>query len=288
MIDRLSLAACVSTFHSPSEALRELRNGGLSALGGLYAALAPHQQEEGLRLAGELHDRGFDVAFLGEDEYPPRLLDLRRPPPLLFLAGDRSLLTEPAVGMCGSRHASEAGLRAAQACGSAVARSQLVVISGNAKGVDTAAHSAALDAGGRTILVLAEGPLRYRPRHDVEARVGEGDVLVMSQFAPRSSWNVGNAMTRNGLIAALGEALVVIAAGADGGTLDAGQQGLAIGRPVIALEFETGPTPPGNKILHRQGAIPVRSARLLTALLRQVRESWPGEPQLSLPFALDA
>lgn len=283
-LSRLAMAAGAATLRRPSEILAQLRRDGIDGLAGIAEDFSTEEASTAERLAEDLASRGFDVLVHGEMPYPASLDDLRNPPPFLFFAGALELLDRDGVGMCGSRRASEAGLRAARACGLAVSHAGLVVISGNAKGVDAEAHAAALDAGGATILVLAEGPLQYRPKRSVAARSDENQMLVLTQFAPRLPWHVGNAMARNGVIAALGEALVVIEAGEQGGTLDAGLQGLRIGRPVVALEFESAATPPGNAILHSKGAIAVRRPGELTAVLSQLAERGSQHPQLELPI----
>jgi DNA processing protein len=206
-------------------------------------------------------ERNVVALFWDDPAYPRALSDLPHPPPVLFAMGDLAILRRSAVGMCGSRHASPIGLEAARACGLAVAKAGLTVISGYATGVDTATHIAALDAEGQTVVVLAEGFNHFRVKATFHDRMDR--VLVLSQFPPNRPWDVGAAMTRNGTIAALGRALVVIEAKESGGTLDAGLQGLAIGRPVLALEFESGPTPMGNRLLIEKGAIPISTAAQL-------------------------
>jgi DNA processing protein len=240
------------------------------------------QHEVARGLAESLAQKGFDILVWGDPEYPPQLNDLRSPPPVLYWAGELGLIARNGVGMCGSRRASEAGLRAARACGAALASSGLVVVSGNARGVDTEAHRAALEVGGATIMVLAEGPLHYRPRRTMTESADGENILILSQFPPQMTWNVGNAMTRNGVIAALGQALVVIEAGKEGGTLDAGLQGLAIGRPVIALQFETTETPAGNAILHSKGAVAVSSPNDLKAVIDGIAREGPAQQTLEL------
>ncbi len=281
-LSRLQMAAGASTFWRPSDILSVLRRDGVDGLVGIAETFDALQLETAQGLGDALAARGFDVIAHGDGSYPTQLNDLRSPPPLLYWAGALELISRDGVGMCGSRHASDAGLRAARACGTAVASSGLVVISGNARGVDTQAHEAALEAGGGTILVLAEGPLQFRQRKGIAERAEATSVLVLSQFAPRMAWNVGNAMTRNGVIAALGRALVVIEAGSEGGTLDAGIHGLQIGRPVIALQFETTGTPPGNAILHGKGAIPVSSPTNLKASLDMIAREGPAQQRLQL------
>ena len=284
-LDRLAMAAGLSTFRRPGEVVAALRSVGHAAVELLWDQLEQAQRDVARELAESLANKGFDVLLLGDADYPAQLKDLRLPPPILYWSGELRLIARNGVGMCGSRHASDAGLRAARACGAAVASTGLVVVSGNARGVDAEVHKAALEAGGTTILVLAEGPLHYRPRRSLLENSDEGSVLVLSQFAPQMSWNVGNAMTRNGVIAALGQALIVIEAGSEGGTLDAGLQGLAIGRPVIALQFETTETPPGNEILHRKGAVAVSRPADLKSTLEMLAREGPAQRSLELGAA---
>jgi DNA processing protein len=241
-------------------------------------AMSPGQQETEILSAQveQLLSRRVDVTFLGDENYPARLSELPKPPPILFTWGNRDLLHARGVGMCGSRHASQRGIEAARLCGLEVARHNLAVISGYAKGVDTETHLSALVSGGRTVIVLAEGMFGFR-RKQVFSQVEftEDRVLVISQFAPHQHWNVGAAMTRNGIIAGLGSALVVIEAGETGGTVNAGIQAIEMHRPVLALQFTSQDTPAGNELLFRKGAVPIGSPQHLGRVLSAI-EAAPG------------
>ena len=228
-----------------------------------------------------LYAMGVDVVFRGGDCYPLQLNHLRRPPGLLFTWGNRDLLRATSVSMCGSRHVSERGLEAAAACGLEVATCGLTIVSGYASGVDTATHLAALRSGGSTVIVLAEGILGFRKKrvfHDVP--FDEEHVVVVSQFAPGQHWNVGAAMTRNGVIVSLGKALVVIEAGETGGTLNAGLQALELGRAVLALEFSSQPTPAGNQLLIEKGAVPIQTRQQLGRVVKSIQEMRTKRPAL--------
>jgi DNA processing protein len=238
--------------------------------------------------ADDLCFREVDVVVLGEERYPRRLAQARGAPPILFCWGNLDLMQERGVGMCGSRHASEKGLEAARVCGLEVAGHGLVVISGYAKGVDTETHLAALGSGGRTVIVLAEGIDGFRRKRVFDEVGFEPErVLVLSQFAPTQRWNVGAAMTRNGIITGLGRALVVIEAGETGGTLNAGLQALEMGRPVLALQFASQDTPAGNQALFDKGAVPIRGRQHLGKVLDVIKSDKGSEPikseQLNLP-----
>ncbi len=182
------------------------------------------------------------------------------------------LLERPAVGVCGSRDASDGGIRAARACGAEAARLGIAVVSGYAKGVDTAGHLAALEAGGTTIAVLAEGIDHFRmkaPYRELGTAVG-ANMLVVSQFPPAQRWTAGAAMTRNQVIVGLSRALVVVEARDTGGTLKAGEVALRGSRPVFVLD-SMGSASPGNQRLISAGGRHVADRRELRALLQQLR-----------------
>lgn len=275
-----AVAVAIATFLADTDARTSLLRAAPNWPYTFWESLSESEQDEASMTAETLLARGWQAFGIGDPLYPSGLRSLKSPPAIIFARGDVSILSEPAIGMCGSRHASEAGLRAARTCATTAALEGFAVVSGNAAGVDTEAHRGAIDAGGATILVLPEGALHYSPRRQ-ESVDGE-HVLVVSQFAPRRPWHVGNAMARNVVIAALSTALVVIEAGTEGGTLDAGKQALRLGRPVIALEFESMPTPAGNAILHERGALRMRRPSELTALLETIRERGGHAAQIGM------
>lgn len=187
----------------------------------------------------------------GDSDYPTAVRQLmgNRAPPLWF-RGNCDLLNEPGVGFCGSRHASAKGLLVAQDAAGQIAEAGLVVVSGNAAGVDLHAHLAALEAGGTTILVLPEGIEHFRIRREFKSEWDWSRVLVLSQYEPSAPWKAYRAMERNRLIIALARAMMVIEAGATGGTLDAGLATLRLGLPLFVASYEDMETrAPGNATL---------------------------------------
>src|SRR3954454_13625604 len=102
--------------------------------------------------------------------------------PTLFLMGNADLVDVPGLGFCGSRKASDKGLETTADCADQAARTGFIVVSGNAAGVDFAAHHAALQAGGSTILVLQKGIDHFRIRRDLRSVWDWNRVLVVSQF----------------------------------------------------------------------------------------------------------
>jgi DNA processing protein len=283
-----SVQRAVAAWHiwrTPAPLLRALREDRPGVVEEAYAGLDHAVQRDLLQSATRLEEAGIGALIFGGDDYPEQLRALRSPPAILMSAGNTALLHRPAVGICGSRSASAEGLSAARSLAQALAGKGYVTVAGNAIGVDAEAQQGALDAGGGVISVLPEGIIHARLRHSNEDGISQsGQLLVLSQFPPGQPWSVGGAMARNGLIAALTRALVVIEASESGGTLAAGETALAMGRPVLALEFDVG-TPLGNAILIKKGALPVRTPRAVTDYVENLSTASPPaapEDQLSL------
>jgi len=245
---------------------------GPAVLGALFDALDQAQQRALRHQAKELELRGVGALVRGVGAYPAVLDQLTDAPAVLFYSGSLDLLRRPSVGVCGSRNASNHGLRTAGACGEIVAAQGVVSVSGYARGVDMAMHIAGLRAGGGTIIVLPEGIDHFRVRRDgIDAVWNDQRTLVVSQFAPTQSWTAGGAMARNSVIAGLGDAFIVIEAGEKGGTLAAGSRALDLGRDVWVME--SGGVSAGNRMLLERGAVAVRTREELTACLGGLREA---------------
>jgi len=222
----------------------------------LYAARA---EVEGIR--AELERRGVTLLTLTSPGYPARLRQRLgdESPPLLYAWGSLDLLQERAVGFCGARDASAKGIAVAEDCAAQIAGWGWVVVSGGARGVDTAVHRAALETGGTTVIVLPEGILRYRLRRELKPLVSQERVLLVSEFPPRKTWSVGSAMQRNQTVCGLSEALVVIEAGTSGGTFEAGKLALRLKMPLFVADYaEPAASAAGNAYFLARGARPLR------------------------------
>lgn len=183
--------------------------------------------------------------------------------PILYCAGNLALLGRVGVGVCGSRKSSDKGIETVRDCADQIAKGGEPVVSGNAAGIDVAAHRAALEAGGNTILVLPEGIHHFRVRRDLRDVWDWNRVLVVSQFEPDAPWSVYRAMDRNRLIIALSGAMIVVEAGESGGTVNAGLSTLKAGKPLYVAVYENMPEKaPGNEKLLLLGAKRVFKGRL--------------------------
>lgn len=179
-----------------------------------------------------------------EAAYPPRVLVLEHPPDPLWVDGDPASLAARTVAIVGTRRMTAYGERIARELARACAEAGVVVVSGFAQGIDSAAHRGALDAGGRSVAVLGEGialflaTVRGR-RRPLVPRVRANGALV-SQYAPNFCAQPWTFVRRNATIAALAEAVVVIEAGEVSGALITAKDALQLGRPLFAIPGPIG------------------------------------------------
>jgi DNA processing protein len=193
---------------------------------------------------------------LSSPAYPPRLARLPDPAALLIVQGDPAALSAPGIAIIGSRAATQHGLALARIFAAALARAGLVVISGLARGIDAAAHTGALEAGGRTIAVQACGPdLVYPAAHRaLAARIASQGARV-TEFPPGTPPRAGHFPLRNRLISGMAEALLVIEARERSGTLVTTAHAAAQGLDVFALPGPVGSAAcAGSNRLLRDGA----------------------------------
>jgi DNA processing protein len=176
--------------------------------------------------------------------YPPRALTLEHPPDPLWIDGDPAALAARTVAIVGTRRMTAYGERVAREIAGACADGGVVVVSGFAQGIDSAAHRGALDAGGRTVAVLGEGialflaTVRGR-RRPLVPRVRANGALV-SQYHPNFCAQPWAFAKRNATIAALAEAVVVIEAGEVSGALITAADARRLGRPLFAIPGPIG------------------------------------------------
>ena len=209
----------------------------------------------------ELQQRGIKLLACTAPEYPGRLRHRlgNKTPPLLYAWGNLDLLQKNAVGFCGARNASDQGLSVAQDCATQIATWDWIVVSGGARGVDTTVHRTALESGGGTIIVLPEGILRYRLRSNLKPLVTSKNTMLVSEFPPYTSWSVANAMQRNQTVCGLSDALVVIEAGASGGTFEAAKLALRLKMPLFVADYaEPANSAAGNTCFLARGARALR------------------------------
>ena len=174
-------------------------------------------------------------------------------PPLLFCLGNVELLRGPGVAVIGSRTPTPAAAALTRAAGAAFARAGLTVVSGFAEGVDRHASSSALEAGGSTVLVLAQGLLTFELEGKIfEDALAQGRLAAVSAFAPDAAWGTPRAMARNAMIVGWSRDVLVGQARASGGAWEASRMALRQGKRVWVLD--TGLPESGHQALARLGA----------------------------------
>ncbi|UYY77001.1 DNA-processing protein DprA [Sphingomonas sp. R1] len=203
---------------------------------------------------------GARYLFLDDPAYPPLLAELDTAPPALILRGDPALLARPCVAMVGARNASAAACRFARQLAIGLVERGAVVVSGLARGIDTAAHQGAL-AGG-TIGVIASGiDIVFPPENaELQARVAAEGLLVTEQ-PPGSEPLARFFPARNRIIAGLSLGTVVVEAAPRSGSLITARLAAEAGRDVMAVPGSPlDPRAQGCNLLIREGAILVQSA----------------------------
>lgn len=180
---------------------------------------------------------GFRFLTVLDEDYPPQLREIHELPPVLFRRGTLRG-AELGVSVVGSRAASPRGLEIAEVIARGLVDRGITVISGLAKGVDTAAHVAALDARGRTVAVVGTGITRYYPAENraLQERIGASG-LVLSQFWPDAPPRATQFPLRNAVMSGYGRATVVVEAGEKSGARIQARQAVGHGRPVILTDL---------------------------------------------------
>ncbi|WP_413718078.1 DNA-processing protein DprA [Silicimonas sp. MF1-12-2] len=199
------------------------------------------------------------IAF-GATEYPEALSRIPDPPPILWTIGDLALLNRPMVAIVGARNASSLGTRMARKLAGELGEAGFAVVSGLARGIDTAAHLATLDtgtiavfAGGVDVVYPAENAVLAQEIQDKGLRLSESPVGLVPQARdfPR----------RNRIVSGLAEAVIVVEAAGKSGSLITARCALEQGRDVLAVPghpFDARAA--GSNMLIRDGATLIRSA----------------------------
>jgi len=197
--------------------------------------------DEALATAAKI--RAEPVAWF-DPRYPPLLECIPDPPPVIWVRGIVDLLPRPTVAIVGSRGATEYAQQVGERLGAELAASGVVVASGLARGVDSAAHRGCLSAGGSTVAVLGSGVDRVYPaEHDgLAARICEKGLLV-SELGPGAAPLPEHFPLRNRIISGISLAVVIVEASEKSGSLITARYALEQGRDVMAV--------PGNVLSGR-------------------------------------
>lgn len=191
-----------------------------------------------------------------DEQYPKHLTNILgdKAPEKLYMWGNLELLEKPSVGFCGSRNVSEKGIEVTIDTAQQIAELGWIVVSGHAKGVDTAAHRTALENNAGTIIVISEGIDRFRLRKELKNIAKPENLLIISEFPRNAGWTSWRAMQRNQTIIALSDAMIILESRLKGGTFNAGKTAMKLNQPLyVATYQEKDQQSAGNEYFIQRG-----------------------------------
>lgn len=257
--------------------LTELEAAGLPAAAAQSLALG-----KSLELASEemkrLHDYGSEIMVQGDEHYPKRLLEIYDPPLVLYVRGSLEVLDQHGIAVIGTRHPTPYGVGMAERLACDLAARGLIIFSGMARGIDTAAHRGALNAHGRTVAVLGTGVDVTYPKENqkISDQILACGGAIVSEFPMGTFPAPQNFPIRNRVISGLSIGVLVIEAGEYSGTRVTARCALEQGRDVYAVPGNvTNKLSWGPNTLIKQGAA-------LVASWEDVWEALPADSRLAL------
>jgi len=206
---------------------------------------------------------GFNIIEYQDDNYPTDLATIPDPPALLYVKGTLESLKQPSVSVVGSRRATQYGYQVTDMIFRPLARLGITIVSGLALGIDTAAHKAAVEGGGKTIAVLGCGLDQVYPtsNQQLAQKILDTGGALISEFAPGLPSYRSNFPIRNRIIAALARLTVVVEALPDSGALITAKAALEYNREVGAVPADINrPQSHGPLNLIKMGAVPICSS----------------------------
>ncbi len=276
----IGFRALINRFGSAHAALEALPD--LSARGGLKRRIRLYPADRAERDLETVDRIGARFVALGEPDYPALLRQLEDAPPLLCMKGRAELAQAPGIAIVGARNASALGRKLARRLAADLGARGFAVISGLARGIDTAAHEAALATG--TIAVMAGGlDVVYPPENDgLHGEIGETGLLV-SEMTPGLQPQARHFPRRNRIISGLGYGTVVVEAAKRSGSLITARMALEQNREVFAVPGSPlDPRAEGTNHLIRRGAMLVTSAGDIDDAVRPMIGTLPPPTEIDM------
>src|SRR3954453_1369927 len=204
-----------------------------------------------------IRDFGAEVITAESAVYPKQLREIHSPPIVLYVWGELTERDQHAIAVIGSRRTTHYGLESAKKLSYQLAYAGLTVISGLARGIDTAAHQGALAAKGRTIAVIGSGLSKLYPPENaaLAEKIADGNGAVVSEFSMEIEPDRQTFPMRNRIISGWSHGILVVEAGLNSGALITATQALEQGRTVYAVPGHiNAPSAQGSNRLIQQGA----------------------------------
>lgn len=251
---------------------------------GLYAAqlqekglaLLRHALADEARLLGGLAKKKMALVLREDAQYPPLLRQIAHPPHLLYVYGETDLTDRFPVAVVGTRRASAYGLTHTREIAAELAQTGVCVVSGLALGIDAAAHTGALDGGGRTVAVLGGALDKPYPQENepLMRRILESGGSVVSEYAPGTPPSRYSFLQRNRIIAGMSLGTLVTEGPRRSGALNTATRTLESGREVFALPGNVDS--PGaqlpNMLISEGARLVTGAADILSALVIEPKD----------------
>lgn len=228
----------------------------------------------------ECVERGYRIVTMNDGEYPVRLRNISDPPVVLYIRGRLPVMDEEAaVAVVGTRSCTLYGIKAAERLGYGLARHGCLVVSGLARGIDTAAAMGALRAGGRVVGVAGSGlDVVYPPENEQLFEDVAAVGAVISEYPPGTPAAGEHFPRRNRILSGVSAGVVVVEAPLKSGALITAEYALEQGRDVFSVPGNIdAPSCEGSNRLLREGAVPVTSGR---EVAEEYAALYPGKIQL--------
>ncbi len=252
---------------------------------GLYAAqlqekglaLLRHALADEARLLGDLAKKKMALVLREDAQYPPLLRQMAHPPHLLYVYGETDLTDRFPVAVVGTRRASAYGLTHTREIAAELAQTGVCVVSGLALGIDAAAHTGALDGGGRTVAVLGSALDKPYPQENkpLMRRILESSGSVVSEYAPGTPPSRYSFLQRNRIIAGMCLGTLVTEGPRRSGALNTATRTLENGREVFALPGNVDS--PGaqlpNMLISEGARLVTGAADILSALVIEPKDA---------------
>jgi DNA processing protein len=242
--------------------------------------------------AAEINDaaqRGIAIVTQDDADYPQPLRDAYDPPLLLYVWGKLEARDRHAIGVVGSRRATHYGMQATKKLSYQLAHAGFTIVSGLARGIDTAGHEAAVAAKGRTIAVIGSGLAKLYPPENLALaeKIADGHGAVVSEFPLQTAPDKQTFPMRNRIVAAWSRALLVVECPAWSGSLITANLATEYGKPVFAVPGPIDkPTSAGCHQLIRDGATLVADASHILDDLGELpfaRQAAPASDSADVP-----
>ena len=247
--------------------------------------------ESTVDLAAELvrvRDFGATVITQESPSYPRSLREIHAPPIVLYVWGELSERDHHAIGIIGARRTTHYGTESAKKLAYQLAYAGLTVISGLARGIDTAAHQGALAAKGRTIAVIGSGLARLYPPENaaLAEKIRGGNGAIVSEFSMEIEPDRQTFPMRNRIISGWSHGILIVEAGLNSGALITAAQALEQGRSVYAVPGHiNAPSAMGSNRLIQQGAkLVMDAADILDDLQILLPETKPAPEAAARPL----